>query len=255
MKKRTVIKIKKWTLLVTTGIMLILISSVVVVKGDFIINSVSTPNVLDGVKGTEWDDANSTTVTLDLIAGNGLPNISVTLYAYVDLTTLYMAFEYDDGTLLINDWMAILFDIEEDNDWDYGPSGADYFDTVIAMHQSSWLFDDQYCYQEMFTPDIQYDVQGNGTVTGEGYFIEFSHPLNSGDTASYDISLQDGDTIQFKLLGNDENGTHWGLYTMVNPANLTIAPGTIIEFTDFNNLLPFVSFIVIIAIMYTRRKH
>jgi hypothetical protein len=118
----------------------------------------------------------------------------------------YYAFQINDptpgspigrGDTVIPDKFSLLFDDEHDGIVQC-PALQDRI-AVDASSQGVTFVDGTYCGAgETENIDAVQNIVGvGGYVTGQGYVLEFSHPLNSGDSADYTLGIHD--TVGFCL--------------------------------------------------------
>jgi len=153
------------------------------------------PPTIDGVHQlSEWGDADS----VDFSTDND-PPYNGTIHVMNDAENLYIFIEFEyEGT---HGSVKIFFDNDNDEDeWDedddglcfeWSPTGDEFRD----IHYSAW--------------DTDSSIDGEGVATSSpGYKrVEFSHPLNSGDTK--DFSLVIGDTVGFQIMTAFQNTGYW----------------------------------------------
>jgi hypothetical protein len=153
------------------------------------------PPTIDGVMGPEeWDQADS----YDFVTDNPATLVGGTLYVMNDANNLYLfvVINIDDEGLL-----KIMFDNDNDRiEWEADDdgllynwvSGTGFFD----LHYSAW------------GEDGSKDGEGAHSGDASHEYVEFSHPLNSGDAE--DFSLAIGDTVGFQILIDLESaGNGW----------------------------------------------
>ncbi len=213
----------------------------------------SPPLETDGVKDAEWDTVNSRTITLDKTSGeHGPATRDVTFYACHNLTYLWCAFEYPDATNVYWESCGLILDTDEDGVW----GGSDYRDYVYVSHRSSgYVAYDEYNFGTGYSSDSSQDVTGSGSYSGGSYFMELAHDLNSGDSAGYDVNLEDGDVILYQLRLIDNNGTHSSIYFLSTAAELTIS-ASFSEMTS--DILPLLSVLLptlITAVIIRKKNH
>jgi hypothetical protein len=143
------------------------------------------PPTIDGEpQPFEWDDADSVDFSTD-----NSPPFNGTIWVMNDADNLYIFIEFEyEGS---HGSLKIYFDNDNDEDeWDPDDDGLCFEwgpteDNFTDIHFSGW------------DPDTSQDGEGNSTSSPGYKYVEFSHPLNSGDPE--DFSLMIGDTVGFQI--------------------------------------------------------
>lgn len=190
------------------------------------------PVTLDGeITGDEWDDANRMDVTFER---DGL-TYEGTIYLKHDCTILWMCIQVEDddedpstGPDVMGDTMGVMFDANVNRMTDAGDDAAILvhddipMDRAITAHPPPVMEDDE-------------DLGGVNNVAGASdwvagtYTFELSKPLNSGDSAGYDIALSPGDEIGAMFIyidpGETLEGPPFAGFTLsLEPCPVTISP-------------------------------
>lgn len=156
----------------------------------------SPPNVLDGVKGDEWNVTGSVNYRLF----NDASSTNLEFWVVHNNTHIFFAMEFNDSNQVAQEQGAIILDIDEDNSWGLVGGGSDNFDVLLGSYLGSYsILDGNLAgYWDGYSNDISNsgssDTIGNGSYTNNTYFWEFRHEMNSEDNLN-DVSLQVGDTI------------------------------------------------------------
>jgi len=163
------------------------------------------PVTLDGeITGDEWADAAGMDVTFER---DGL-TYEGTIYLKHDCTTLWMCIQVEDddeesssGPDVMGDIVGVLFDANGNGMTDAGD------DMAILFHDDHPM--DMAITEDPSQPEPDDEIGGVNNVKGESeweaglYTFELSKPLNSGDSAGYDIALSPGDEMRAMFIYHD----------------------------------------------------
>lgn len=155
----------------------------------------NNPPTIDGEpQPLEWDNADK----VDFSTDNPVPH-NGTLFVMNDRENLYILIEFEHTGNMGS--IKIFFDNDNDEDeWDpdddglcyeWGPPPAGFTD----IHFSAW------------NPDTTQNGEGAHSTLGDWKYVEFSHPLDSGDPE--DFSLTIGDTVGFQIMSQFDNTGYW----------------------------------------------
>lgn len=159
--------------------------------------------MIDGVIGTEWDDANNyAEVTI-------MPKGTATIWTKHDQTNLYIAIQFTSETS--TPWLAIAFDSV--GYMRMGSDGAVFGDTNSPTPYA----DVHYVSQGPWGVGVKYDVSQNGAgamkvVATATYVVtaELRKSLKSGDTDGRDIEWSVGGTYNLAIAWDSDGGGNPG---------------------------------------------
>lgn len=201
---------------------------------DIVVPRLLIPVTLDGaITGGEWSDAAVQPVTF-YFDDPGNSTRRGTIYLKHDCVNLWLCIEIEDPTENTDEWIAVFYDVSGDN---YPSSLGD--DQKGVLHPDE-TFD---CAIIPVPPDYYdndtdiggtKDIQGASGWAYETLTYEFVHPLNSGDHAGNDPTLEPGGTILAQFMAGDpEIGEKYYSWNIYYDLNITQCPtpvgGTIIQ--------------------------